>query len=256
MKQTYISDQDFQNINCTDQPFERGEYENCTFRNCSFEYADLSGFSFTDCEFITCNLSMTKLVKTAFRSVYFKECKMFGLQFNECNGFGLSFTFDGCALNNAVFYTTSIKKTVFKNSKLIETDFAESDLSQSVFKNCDLSGAIFDRTNLEKADLRTSFNYSIDPSVNRLKKAKFSLSEVHGLLYKLDIEIDRNQKLDIRGQKLEGGHHENICYSENLHINNSIEVGFNNTLYSNTLRKVLELITATSQTAPSYYVRC
>jgi hypothetical protein len=55
-----------------------------------------------------------------------------------------------------------------------------------------LSGAVFDTTNLEKADFRTSVNYSIDPALNRLKKTKFSLSEIYGLLYKLDIEIDKN----------------------------------------------------------------
>ncbi|WP_316931330.1 pentapeptide repeat-containing protein [Chryseobacterium sp. P1-3] len=80
---------------------------------------------------------------------------------------------------------------MFKNSKLIEVDFTESDLSNAVFSNCDLSGAVFDDTVLEKADFRSSFNYCIDPASNKLKKAKFSLSEVYGLLYKLDIEIEK-----------------------------------------------------------------
>lgn len=66
------------------------------------------------------------------------------------------------------------------------------NLSNAVFSNCDLSGAVFDATNLEKADFRTSVNYSIDPALNKLKKARFSLSEIYGLLYKLDIEIDKN----------------------------------------------------------------
>ena len=43
---------------------------------------------------------------------------------------------------------------------------------------------------LEKADFRTAFNYSIDPENNRMKKAKFSPPEVVGLLNKYDIEID------------------------------------------------------------------
>lgn len=192
MKEAYIVDQDFENTDFVQVPLEKGEYENCTFKNCNFEFLNLSGFSFQGCEFIECNLSMTKLAGTAFRDVLFKESKMLGLQFNNCNGFGLSFRFDGCILNNSVFYQTTIKKTSFNNCRLVEVDFTESDLSNSIFYGCDLSGAIFDNTNLEKADLRTSVNYMIDPSLNRLKKAKFSLSEVYGLLYKLDIEIDRN----------------------------------------------------------------
>lgn len=124
--------------------------------------------------------------------LFLKNPKCSGCNFDDCNPFGMSFGFYGCYLNNSVFYKTNIKKTLFKDSKLIEVDFAEFDLSGSVFNLCDLSGAVFDNTNLEKADFRTSFNYSIDPSKNRLKKAKFSLSEIHGLLYQFDIEIDKN----------------------------------------------------------------
>ena len=119
----------------------------------------------------------------------FKDCKMLGLRFDSCNPFGLSFSFDGCQLNHSSFYKTKIKKTVFSNSQLQETDFAEADLTGAVFDNCDLMNAVFDRTLLEKADLRTSYNYTIDPETNRLKKAKFSVSSIAGLLAKYDINI-------------------------------------------------------------------
>jgi len=192
MNEAYVSDQNYNQLNFAESPLEMGEYENCTFQNCNLEYVNLSQFKFTDCEFIDSNLSMTKLTGTAFRDVIFKDCKMFGMHFDDCNEFGMSFRFEGCALNNSVFYKTSIKRTLFKNCKLIEVDFAESDLSTSVFSNCDFNGATFERTNLEKADLRTSFNYTINPESNRLKKTKFSLSEIHGLLRRFDIEIDKN----------------------------------------------------------------
>jgi hypothetical protein len=51
-------------------------------------------------------------------------------------------------------------------------------------------GATFESTIIEKADFRTSFNYSIDPEKNRIKKARFSLAGIAGLLDKYDIEID------------------------------------------------------------------
>lgn len=70
-----------------------------------------------------------------------------------------------------------------------EVDFVESDLSNAVFDNCDLRGAIFDKSILEKADFRTAYNYSINPENNRLKKARFSISGVAGLLDKYGIEI-------------------------------------------------------------------
>ena len=89
------------------------------------------------------------------------------------------------------FYKTKIKKTSFKNSQLQETDFTEADLTNSVFDNCNLLQAIFDHTMLEKADFRTSFNYSIDPEINRIKQARFSISEIAGLLNKYDIHIEK-----------------------------------------------------------------
>ncbi|MCG6915387.1 pentapeptide repeat-containing protein, partial [bacterium BMS3Abin03] len=68
-------------------------------------------------------------------------------------------------------------------------DFSECDLSSSVFENCDLARAIFANSVIEKADFRTSYNFSIDPEINRIKKDKFSSSNVIGLLDKYDIEI-------------------------------------------------------------------
>ena len=73
---------------------------------------------------------------------------------------------------------------------MVEVDFSETDLVGSVFKNCDLSGTIFENTHLEKADLRTAYNYHIDPESNKLKKAKFSLQGLPGLLDKYGLEIE------------------------------------------------------------------
>jgi uncharacterized protein YjbI with pentapeptide repeats len=60
-----------------------------------------------------------------------------------------------------------------------------------VFDNCNLTQAIFDHSILEKADFRTSYNYSINLEINRAKKAKFSILGVSGLLDKYDIEIEQ-----------------------------------------------------------------
>jgi uncharacterized protein YjbI with pentapeptide repeats len=62
-------------------------------------------------------------------------------------------------------------------------------MSGALFENCDLERATFEKTILEKADMSTSFNYSIDPERNMIKKAKFSRNGLAGLLEKYDIEI-------------------------------------------------------------------
>jgi len=168
----------------------KGEYENCIFNNCNFTDFDLSEYQFIDCTFNDCNLSMVKTNKTAFRNTNFNNCKMLGVRFDTCNEIGLSFSFDSCQLNHSSFYKSKIKKSVFKNSQLKEIDFAETDLTGVVFDNCNLLQAVFDHTILEKTDFRTSYDYSIDPDINRIKKAKFSILGVSGLLDKYDIEIE------------------------------------------------------------------
>jgi uncharacterized protein YjbI with pentapeptide repeats len=189
MSNVFVEDKEFNGINYLVEKLPRGEYEQCTFLNCDFSGSDLSGTSFVECQFKECNLSMAKVANTAFKEVRFKACKLVGLHFDSCNPFLLGFLFEGCQLNLSSFYRLTIKKTRFLDCSLQEVDFAEADLSQSQFINCDLTGAIFDRTNLEKADFRTSYNYAIDPENNRLKKAKFSLNGVAGLLGKYNIEI-------------------------------------------------------------------
>lgn len=187
----YQQDKTFDKLNFSATPLTKDEYENCVFKNCEFSNTDFADLKFIDCKFIASNLSLAKLMRTTFRDVTFKDCKMLGLHFDKCNEFGLSVSFDTCNLSHSSFYKTKIKKTIFKNAQLHEVDFTQCDLTGAVFDNCDLLNAKFENTLLEKTDLRSSFNYTINPESNKIKKARFSLSGVAGLLDKYDIEIER-----------------------------------------------------------------
>ena len=68
-------------------------------------------------------------------------------------------------------------------------DFSESDLRNTILDQCDLLNATFDHTNLERANLTSALNYSIDPENNRIQGAKFSMPAEIGLLDKYNIEI-------------------------------------------------------------------
>jgi uncharacterized protein YjbI with pentapeptide repeats len=92
-------------------------------------------------------------------------------------------------LDYSSFYKKQMMKATFTDCSLLEVDFTEVDLSASVFKNCDLLRTSFNRTNLEKADLSTAINFSIDPENNRLKNTKFSLEGLPGLLGRYQIKI-------------------------------------------------------------------
>lgn len=189
MEASYTKDIRFDNINSPHAGFLKGEYDNCQFFSCDFSNADLSGYTFSDCLFTDCNLSLSKLIQTAFSDCVFKDCKMLGLHFENCQPFGLTVRFENCVLNHSSFYKTKIKNTVFNNSSLQEVDFTDADLSVCTFHQCDFTNAHFENSNLEKADFTTAFNFTIDPTVNRMKKAKFSQQQLDGLLRNYDIII-------------------------------------------------------------------
>jgi fluoroquinolone resistance protein len=190
MERQYIEDKHFEGNDFTMSAFEPGNYEHCRFINCNFAEVNLSGINFLECYFDGCNLGMTKLGKTGFREIKFTGCKLLGLHFDHCNRIGLAMEFDNCILNLSSFYQLKLKGTIFTNSILHEVDLAEADLSNTVFDNCDLKGTMFDNTNIEHADFRTAYNYSIDPAKNKIKKAKFSMQGLIGLLDKYDIVIE------------------------------------------------------------------
>lgn len=190
METFFSENKTYTKVDFTEMPLQKGEYEGCVFINCNFSGIDLSETKFIDCSFTSCNLSLINLANTVFRDCLFKECKMTGLRFDDCNGYGLDFSFEHCQLNYSSFYKRKLRKIVFRHTLLREVDFSECDLTSSTFDHCDLTDAKFENTILEKADFRTSYNYTIDPENNRLRKAKFSLHEIIGLLRKYDIEIE------------------------------------------------------------------
>ncbi|MDP1676275.1 MAG: pentapeptide repeat-containing protein [Bacteroidota bacterium] len=187
---TIIEQQTFTGIDFSKNGFPKDDYENCSFLNCNLSNADLSGIKFIECTFRGCNLSVSKLDGTTFRDAHFVDCKLSGMQFGNCNEILFSVDFENCNLTLASFYALNVKKTRFKNCILHEVDFTQSDLSGSLFDNCDFARAKFDRTNLIKTDLRNSYNYSIDPEENKVKKAKFSAVGIIGLLGKYDIDVE------------------------------------------------------------------
>jgi fluoroquinolone resistance protein len=189
MKRTYTEGSHFDNTDFTVIKLAGGEYENCSFSACNFSNADISGIHFIDCRFNSCNFSLTKLASTVLRDIQFTDCKLLGLHFDHCDSFLFAANFENCNLHLSSFYKLKLKKTLFKKTALHEVDFTEADLSNAVFDHCDLAGSIFENTLLEKANLRTADNYSIDPEKNKIKKAKFSMPGIAGLLHKYDIEI-------------------------------------------------------------------
>jgi fluoroquinolone resistance protein len=112
------------------------------------------------------------------------------VNFSKSKDFLFELHFEGCILDNAVFYKKKNKKATFTDCSMEETDLTEADLTDACFVNCNLHRAFFSNTILKNADLRTSYNFTIDPDINNLKKTRFSLHGLPGLLSKYDIKVE------------------------------------------------------------------
>lgn len=190
MSDIYIDGKDFIDQDFSEYSLALGEYEDCHFSRCVFANTDLSNFKFLDCTFTDCDWSTVNLNDTMLQDCQFKSCKMIGLHFEDCYKLVFSVSFDQCLLNLSSFQSRNLSKMQFKECSLQEVDFTATDLSQAIFKQCDLSGSTFEDTILFKADFRSSVGYSIDPDKNDIRKAKFSLPGVLGLLDKYDIWVE------------------------------------------------------------------
>ena len=189
MHNHFVEDKTYDNIHFKDAGLQKAEYENCTFNTCDFSNTDLSNIKFTDCAFNHCNLSMAMLGNTAFKNIVFNSCKMLGLRFEHCSKMAFEIRADNSILNHCSFYQIKLKNAVFTSSQFEEADFTEANLTGILFKNCNLQKAVFENTVLEKADFTTAYNYALDPEMNRMKKAKFSLNGLGGLLQKYQFDI-------------------------------------------------------------------
>jgi fluoroquinolone resistance protein len=175
------------NINFTLQVTEREDYENCEFVNCIF--SDISQLNFIECTFRSCNLSNCKINNCKLQDVTFVDCKLLGINFFQAKDFAFALTCERCNLDYASFDSKKLNKSRFENCKMHSVNFTMTDLSKAELVNCDLYEAIFNNTNLNGVDLTTITNFSIDPELNKLKKAKFQAQDLEKLLYKYDLII-------------------------------------------------------------------
>ena len=165
------------------------DYEQCTFTECDFTECDFLGTAFTDCIFISCNFAEAKINYVALRDAMFTDCNFTGVNFTMVDALLFKVEFKDSILDYAKFYTLKIKGTVFTNCSLTAVDFMKTDLTGVIFDNCNLHKSVFVDAIANKADFTTSYNFSIDPEKNKLKKAKFSQAGLKGLLGKYDIIV-------------------------------------------------------------------
>jgi uncharacterized protein YjbI with pentapeptide repeats len=129
-------------------------------------------------------------MKATLNHCIFEGCKLIGVHFEDINPTLSHLTFTDCDLSYSTFTGGSLKKMQLKGCICHEVDFTEANLSETLFDNCDLLQARFQFTDLQKANLLTSFKYSIDPTTNKIKGASFAYPALLGLLDVFKIKVE------------------------------------------------------------------
>ena len=112
------------------------------------------------------------------------------VNFAMCDKLIFDIAFTHCVLDFAKFYTLKLKGTSFVYCSLIAVDFMSADLTEVVFDACDLYRSEFAKAIANKANFKTSYNYTIDPTKTKIKKAVFALDGLKGLLTKYEVVVE------------------------------------------------------------------
>lgn len=185
----YFFDIEFNDLLYDQEELNYKEFESCIFNNCNFSACNFLDVTFIECVFNGCILNKSNINHVALRTVTFNFCEIKEVNFAMCSKLIFEIRFNHCLLDFSKFYALKMKRTPFINCSMIAVDFMATDLTEVVFENCDLYRAEFTQAIANKANFKTSHNYTIDPKKTKLKKAIFGREGLKGLLYKHDLII-------------------------------------------------------------------
>lgn len=177
-----------------DSDIESNEYAECLFEQCQFMDMALRNVVFSNCVFTGCTFRNVDMSGLRMQNASFQDCAFIGIDWSEVRRTGKLFPLfkeiGGCTLKFNNFFKMKIPKISIVDSSLLDCAFMECELAGSVFRNVDFQDTTFQDCDLSKADFREARNYKINTTSNRVRKARFSLPEVVGLLDNLDVIIE------------------------------------------------------------------
>ena len=192
LSDTDYSQQTFNALSYTDSLIERTAFYDCRFEKCTFNDVRFVACRFYDCVFKDCDLSLSTVRDCAFSETTFEQSKLVGINWAEMSQDTLiqkPLNFSQCALNYSTFIGLSLKGIRIIECTAWDVDFSDVDLTEADCKKTDFSESHFRHSDLTRADFTDAKNYAIDPEINTLVGAKFSLPEAINILRHMDIEL-------------------------------------------------------------------
>lgn len=182
--------QSFDHLDIHEHPIAGNEYSSCRFEGCDFTEADLSRCRFEDCRFVACNFSNPIVARSRFADSSFEECKIVGLNFGNCDQLVFDVGFEGCRLQSCNFSSLKMKGAAFRRCAIDSCFFEDGYLVDAAFDDSVFSLTLFHACDLTRASFRGARGYSIDPRVNKVEKAVFSVPDVLALVECFGVRIE------------------------------------------------------------------
>jgi fluoroquinolone resistance protein len=165
------------------------EFEGVTFQGEAAINIDLSNRKLIDCIFERCQLSSVKIQGAVIQAA-FNRSKLEGINFFTAKRPLLSLSFHECLIRHSSFAELKLHGIKITGCELQNVDFSDANLSSADFTNTTFDNCVFRNTNLTKANFQYATGYYIDPTLNKVKGARFSSPEVLNLLAGFDIVIE------------------------------------------------------------------
>lgn len=165
------------------------DFEGETFKGVVLDGVSLAGAKLIDCEFVDSALSSLDL-RDAVIQANFSSTKIQGINFFTAKRALLTLNFKNCLIRYSSFAELVLPEIGFENCTLEQVDFADAKLIGAKFNGCTFSECTFKNTDLTKADFREASGYDIDPTLNKIGKARFDLPEAVSLLSRFGIRLD------------------------------------------------------------------
>jgi fluoroquinolone resistance protein len=187
------TDQEFNNVHLDGFQIISSEFVDCTFNQCSFVETELIKCRFVNCAIRGCDLSLIKIPESMLSSICLEDSKIIGVNWTQADWtaaiLGKPLHFSKSTLNHSTFIGLNLVGMQILNCNVVDVDFREADLTGADFSGSDLTESLFLHTKLREANLAQARNYSINPGLNDLQAARFSMPEAISLLYNMDIEL-------------------------------------------------------------------
>jgi uncharacterized protein YjbI with pentapeptide repeats len=181
-------DRELAAMSCPDGDLNDIDFFRCRFEGCQFVRSSFRGCRFEQCVFERCDLSLIRVTDSQFVGVRFLKTKMLGIDWTVA-ALPLSLAFLESIVNHSIFVGLSLQKMEMVQCTAQDVDFTRTNLTRANLTETDFLCSRFADTNLSYADLSKATNYSIHPTMNRLKKTVFSLPEAVSLLSAFDIVL-------------------------------------------------------------------